>query len=38
MRPMTSITADTYSWNGYLRLKPGINAPIIITGKTWMGE
>lgn len=34
MRPMTSITADTYSWNGYLRLNPGINAPIIITGNT----
>ena len=35
MRPMTSITADLYSWNMYLRLKPGIKAPIIITGRTW---
>lgn len=35
IRPTTKSTAETYSWTGYLRLRPGMNAPIIITGKTW---
>lgn len=32
--PTTSITAETYSRNEYRRLRPGTNAPIIITGNT----
>ena len=34
--PTTRSTAETYSWNGYFLLKPGMKAPIIMTGSTWI--
>lgn len=34
IRPTTRRRAETYSWTGYFLLKPGINAPIIMTGNT----
>ena len=34
IKPTTRSVADTYSYRGYFLLKPGMKAPIIITGKT----
>jgi len=35
IRPTTRSTADMYSCNGYFLLRPGMKAPIIITGRTY---
>ena len=35
IKPRTSKKAEMYSWTGYFLLRPGMNAPIIITGNTW---
>lgn len=35
IRPITKRIAEIYSWMGYFLLKPGINAPITITGSTY---
>lgn len=34
IKPRTSKNAEMYSWTGYFLRRPGINAPIIITGNT----
>jgi len=38
IKPTTSNTTDMYSFAGYFLLKPGMKAPIIITGKTCNGS
>lgn len=38
IKPTTRSTADTYSWAGYFRLRPGMNAPITMTGRTWINK
>lgn len=35
IKPTTRRTAEKYSRGGYFLLKPGMKAPIIITGKTY---
>jgi len=35
IKPTTRSIADTYSCNGYFLLRPGMKAPIIITGRTY---
>lgn len=38
IRPSTRSNAEMYSCNGYFLLKPGMKAPIIMTGRTYFPQ